>query len=302
MTFELTDKLSDSIIFSMEDQTVAHVVDAQSGIVVEKTDGIEEDDDRYYGLPEWTSKDGYCLLEDFASGLHQPIVKGKLRQVLVSGRGVFRNYKNVLKEYPEIERKWHLFKDYRMRSRLMEWYNNLRILWGLEALEISETEELSDLVQDDFSFCSFNAEEDSEDIFSGLEAVTDECKSQFAGEVGDSIAAIWLRDSQYYDMADKMGFVCRTQSEDFTGCALFSYCPSTAKKTVALTDFFVLQDFRGLGIGKELFTKGLSLLKEQGVQWVIVSNIIIPKSVESMLNSFGFEKFGSGFVVDLSKE
>jgi len=302
MFFELTDKLSDCIIFSMEDQTCAHLVDAESGVVIDVTDEIVEDNDRYYGLPEWTSKDGYSLLEDFTAGLYQPQVKDKLRNVLISGRGVFRNYKNVLKEYPEIERKWHFFKDSRMRRRLMEWYNDLRTVWGLEELEISDADDLSDLVQDDFVFSIFNSSEHRDDVERELQAVTEECTKHFNGELGDSIAAIWLRDSQYFDMADKLGYVCHSQSDSFTGCALFSLCPTRAKKTVALTDFFVLQDFRGLGIGKELFSNSLTLLKNQGIQWVLVSNIIIPKPLEIILKENGFEQIGTGFVVELSKE
>lgn len=302
MYFDLDEKLSDSIIFSMEDQTSVHLLDSKSGLVVEATDLIKEDNDRYYGLPEWNSKDGYALLEDFTAGLYQPQAKEQLRQVLISGRGVFRNFKNVLKQYPEVERRWHYFKNDRMHKRLMEWYNNLRTLWGLEELETTEIEDLSDLVQDDFEFIKYTPEIHGDEVARGLKAVTEECKSRFAGEVGDSIAAMWLRDSEYFDFNRKEGYVCHTQSNDFTGCALFSLYPLSAKKTVVLTDLFVLENYRGLGVGKELISKSLTLLKERGIRWVLVSNIIIQKPMETLLCTMGFDKIGTVFLLDLFKE
>src|SRR5574344_382106 len=258
------------------------------------------DDDKFYALPEWTSGDGYALLESFTNTLYSPLARAELKQVLVSGRGVFKNFKNVLKAYPEVERKWHFYKDSKMRARLMDWYNELRESWGLEKLEQTDVEEVGDLVQNDVMFREYDSAKDRNDIALGVSFVADEYKRQFAGEVGDAVAELWRRASTY-DEAAKYGFVCRTQSDEFAGCILVSNCPSSAKKTVTLTDFFVVQNCRGLGIGKELLSKCLAGLRRRGFQWFLIANTIIPQTMEPLLTQSGFEKLGSGFVADLCR-
>src|SRR5574344_302084 len=315
MIFELTDTLAESILFSMEDQEVKWMVSAEKGVVVPVdaasrageqyqfvSKGAGIDDENFYALPEWTSGDGYELLESFTDNLHAPLARAELKQVLVSGRGVFKNFKNVLKAYPEVERKFHFFKDSQMKSRLMEWYNDLRESWGLEKLETSDIEDVDDLVQDDFVFRQYDSVKDKDDIAKGAGLVAEEYERQFAGEVGNAVAELWLRQSAYCNADEKCGFICRTQSDEFTGCVLVSFCPSSAKKTVTLTDFFVLQNYRGLGIGKELFSECLASLKKRGIQWVLTATMIIPESIEPLLTRSGFEKIGSGFVADLCKE
>ena len=81
-----------------------------------------------------------------------------------------------------------------------------------------------------------------------------------------------------------------------------SLCPANARKTVCITDFFVLQNYRGLGIGRELFSTCLESLKKHGIQWVLIANTIIPETMEPLLIQFGFKKLGSGFVADLCTE
>ena len=66
-----------------------------------------------------------------------------------------------------------------------------------------------------------------------------------------------------------------------------------------MTDFFVPQNYRGLGIGKELLSRCIALLKNCGIQRFLLLNSIFPKFLEPLLVRFGFEKVGSGFVLNL---
>ncbi len=301
MVFELTDILADSILHSMEDQTCRWAVDAEKGILVPQVDCIDED--KFYSLPEWTSSDGFELLESFTNNLHSPLARAELKEVLVSGRGVFRNFKNVLKAYPEVERKWHFYKDSKMKCRLMEWYNGLRESWGLETLEaVSDMEENDELVQNDFEFRQYDFNLDWNDIAHNEGLLFEELKQQYFGELGNALAEVWKMLSSYGEPSSKYGFVCHSQTEEFTGCILTSLCPANARKTVCITDFFVLQNYRGLGIGRELFSTCLESLKKHGIQWVLIANTIIPETMEPLLIQFGFKKLGSGFVADLCTE
>ena len=65
------------------------------------------------------------------------------------------NFRNTLKKYPEIDKRWHIFKHRTMSARINEWYNSLREIWGLEKLDqLSESDDA--LVHDDFSFEEYN--------------------------------------------------------------------------------------------------------------------------------------------------
>lgn len=315
MFFELTDRLTDSILFSMEDQNCSWMLDAESAALIpqklsdrnsEEYSSVPEDacvdDERYYSLPEWTSSDGFELLENFTNNLHSPMARAELKNVLVSGRGVFRNFKNVLKAYPEVERKWHFYKTASMKERLMEWYNALRESWGLERLEFSEIEEVDELIQNDFVFTQYSSESDWKDIQMNEGVLVQEFKKQFDGEVGQAFASLWEQLSLYAESDSKYGFVCRSQTDEFTGCILTALCPKDAKKTVCITDFFVLPNYRGLGIGRQLFSNCIEGLRKNGIRWVLIANTVIPEAMEPLFIQSGFVKTGTGFVADLCAE
>ena len=303
MVFELTDALEQEILFAMEDQETAHAVDASRGCLVE-AERLSVDENLFYALPSWQSGDGYALLSDFTNKLHSPLAREDLKRTLVGGRGVFRKFKDVLKSYPEIERKWHFYKDVQMRKRLKEWYNALRESWGLEKLVVSadeDTEETFDLLENDFMFREYDADRDAGSVSRGIALAGQEYRLQFSDELGEALTFLWQRQSGFAAPDEKHGFVCHTTGEEFTGCILVSLCPSSTGKTVVLTDFFVVQNYRGLGIGRNLLTRCLADLKSRGMQWLLIANTIIPEPMEPLLERLGFEKLGSGYLGDVRK-
>ncbi|MDR2070695.1 MAG: GNAT family N-acetyltransferase [Treponema sp.] len=154
MQFELTEALIDSLLFAMEDQDSIFYLDTREGIVIPENDaelngGLK--DDRFISLPEWDSSEGFRLMERFAAGFKNTIIRNKLSAALDRGRGVFRAFKDVLAEYPQAERLWFAFKAREMRRIIMDWYNGLREEWGLARIG-TEPEETGDLVLEDFCF------------------------------------------------------------------------------------------------------------------------------------------------------
>ncbi len=154
MTFELTRELADQIIFAMEDQENEYVLDLQQLELVSVYDeNVDREDldqeDRYVPLPDWQSVDGYNLMARFVDSLHNPGYRERLREILDSGRGVFRQFKNAVKERPEIAALWYRFKEREMRALVIDWYGDVCDFLGLDPVEpdFSETE---DLVLSDF--------------------------------------------------------------------------------------------------------------------------------------------------------
>jgi len=154
MRFELDEILIDSIIFSMEDQDGDSLLDTQEREIVDiYNNELDEDtdfeSDRFISLPEWTSADGYRLMERFAAGLKKPVLREELSSALNRSRGVFRAFRDVLSQYPESEKQWFQFKEREMKNEVIAWYNSLREEWGLEPIGI-EPEDTSSLVMEDF--------------------------------------------------------------------------------------------------------------------------------------------------------
>ena len=305
MVFELTESLIDDIIFSMEDQNSEFVFDSKSAslvpldcLLVSEQDELGENEN-IYPLPEWTSDKGFEIMERFAENVRVPKVREELQRVLANGRGVFRNFKNVLKEYPHIEKRFHNFKKSEMRAVVVEWYNSLRESWGLEKLN-QDFEEYNELTQEDFEFHPYNHQKDNDCVVSEANKVAEEIKAVFGGNMAKAIAHFWLRKFNYESPADIDGIICRTLSEEFAGCLLFSKCESFAKNVVALTAVFVNQNYRGLGITRELFSRGISYLKKSGIQSFIIVDSVIPDYLEPLLTRCGFEKKGSAYTLELT--
>ncbi|MFQ3619663.1 MAG: GNAT family N-acetyltransferase [Spirochaetales bacterium] len=167
MKFELSPELIDQIIFAMEDQENEYVLDVEEGVVCPVQELLkdfpledEEAEQRYISLPVWRSVDGFNLMERFTATLHNPIYRERLRQILSSGKGVFRQFKNVVKESPNIEKLWFRFKNREMKKEVYQWYNQLRSSWGLKEIEIQQ-EDTEDLVLTDFQIFHWSEPEDS---------------------------------------------------------------------------------------------------------------------------------------------
>jgi len=298
MEFSLTDQLVEQIIAAMDNQEVCFVVDAQTESLVEVTDSVKADDINYYALPEWKPADGFTLREAFVNVLHVPLVHEELQNVLHSGRGVFKNFRNVLREYPDVDKRWHIFKYKFMTNRINEWYNSLRQVWGLEKLDyFSEADE--DLVHDDFSFDAYNSADNQKEILFNTSAFLTDESSELPDEIKNALYELWLTQFKKCDATGQIGFMCHSQADEFAGCITASVMTESQDKTMILTSLFVPETFRGLGIATELLAMLLSELKSAGKNWILLPNIIIPEFLEPLLIRTGFQKIRAGFIAEI---
>ena len=298
MQFELTDSLTDEIISAMENQDVEYAVYAAEGqLVISDSDGNTPDDEMYYSLPEWGPSDGFDLREEFVNNLHQPLAREELQSALHSGRGVFKNFRNVLKNYPEIDKRWHIYKHNYMSARINEWYNSLREIWGLEKLD--QFSELDDtLVHDDFSFKEYDSAADEKTIL--LNITADSCEDDTLPlEVNKAFYGLWRNQFEEMNANGQTGFICSSLTDEFAGCITSSPLVENQENLVAITSLFVPEQFRGLGIGTELIEMCVSSLKNCGKEWVFIPNSIAPDLLQPLLTRTGFRKMNSGYILSL---
>ncbi|GHV50003.1 hypothetical protein AGMMS49579_02900 [Spirochaetia bacterium] len=256
MQFELTEALINDILFAMEDQDGEFLVDTQTGVVVNQNDEdfeeeAEEDQpmDRYIGLPEWESADGFRLMERFAAGLRNPPVRMELTAALNQGKGVFRAFKDILGRYPEAEKLWFARKEREMKRQIIRWYNSLREEWGLARIG-GEPEDTADLMLEDFRF-----REPEENDAAAKEELHRFCVGEYQKYAAEnSIAGIGLEeDSSAAESGagPDVGLVAETGGGEFAG-----YISAVHKgPALHINALEVRAEYRGLGIGEALLSR-----------------------------------------------
>ena len=228
MQFELTDEIRNLIVFAMEDQGNSYLFDSVDQKTVIESTITCVDEDRYYKIPTWDSMKGFKLMERFISLLRNPLAREELRGVLLSGKGVFRNFKNVLHQYPEVEKLWFSFKEKEMRLIVSNWYDTFLDSWGLEKLGF-EPEENSDVVYDDFVFRVAyenhdNCQNDSELLFSASEMFCQEFEKQHQSEIGFTLSELWKSQLNSFNPESEFSVIAETVEGDFAGaCITFGY-------------------------------------------------------------------------------
>ena len=300
MNFALNDRLKMNLLAALENQDKTFLVDAENGVLVELSDGCEfqDDEEKYYCLPEWTSDQGFKLREEFVNQVHSPLVHDELLEVLHSGRGVFRNFRNVLREYPEFDRLWLKYKNQALLEIINRWYNELREIWGLETLDYMPESDES-LVHDDFSFVKFNPEVHEKQVQENAIIILNGSDDNQSEELRSAVLEMWKRKFETDKNSARSGFVCSSLSDDFAGCILVKPVSDVQENVILLTNFFVTERFRGLGIGTELLSMCISELKSRDKKWLIVPSVYVPEFVEPLLFRTGFEKTDFGYILAL---
>ena len=138
MDFPLNREVIDQIIFAMEDQSTHSFIGRRTGMVMRDAAVTARrqggDEEEYLPLPRWQPADGFRLMEGFVAQVPNPVYQERLRAALAAGRGVFRSFKDALKQSGDLERSWYRFKEEQMRAVVVEWYGSERELLGLERL------------------------------------------------------------------------------------------------------------------------------------------------------------------------
>ena len=151
MNFDLTTPMIDKIAFAMEDQKERFAVDVETGELLPASSLEPGSEERFVRLPRWGSAEGFHLMESFVTSLDNPAYREQLSRSLTMGKGVFRAFKDALKQSKEIEKLWFAYKERRLRGVIISWYNSNREARGLAKLP-TEPEETDELVMSDFTF------------------------------------------------------------------------------------------------------------------------------------------------------
>jgi len=320
MTFILSPEIIDDIMFSMENQNEILSFDALEGICVDM-DEIDDDyetvidDQRYYDLPDWTSAQGFRVMEQFIARVHNPLLREALLNALGQRKGVFRRYKEVLRAAPAVEREWYRFKDQQMKAAVYEWYNDLRKLWGLEKVSFEEETE-TQLLQEDFTFQiqkrdALNTEflqnfirktENPSDADNKLISFDEKAAIEAGRLIGqasffdaDACAAAGRKHG-----ATQHNAAYITASNENGLCGVCSVIAFPFNESFCIPFLRVLPEYRGLGLGKELLQR-TCIYAEPLADALIFTDFCTPPHFSALLEREGFERIGLLYVKDLSE-
>jgi GNAT superfamily N-acetyltransferase len=320
MDYELSHELIDQIIFGMENQAERVLFDSERGeLVPEKELEKPIDRDRYIELPEWNSLLGYQLMERFVHTLRNPIVRESLRDALSRGKGVFRNFKNVLRERSDIERLWFSFKEREMKTVVIDWYNELCEMKGFErmSLEPEDETDVDELVLTDFDIKSTDtADANMIELLRGMDRrgfqeVYPHLPSDYTEHLFRSAREgqdVSDRDSSFVFHAENpagevAGFIWGVDEPAGTAGPPEEAGPGVGPYAFevysTIKQLYITEAYRGLGLSKALLHEYLKRANERAVKRVFISLPANSAGLQDYLVTQGFSVISQTFELDM---
>lgn len=279
--FEMREPLVRQIIFAMENQNIRYLMDTERGVLV-RPESVPEaqrpvDDlgmnpgGRYQPIPSWSSADGFQLMERFVDRIQHEAERDQLQEILLSGSRVFRRFKDALKENDALAQRFYHFKYREMRALILDWYDGLRELAGLDILERGVDEELDDLWRTNVSV------ERAHPVPVTIILELDRMASAETHRHLPEPARSFLRQRRRTRLpgpadAHSVVLTATTPMDDLCGFAWIAREQMPNGSLVCeLLQLYVLEEYRGLGIGTALLDAAVEAAAEVGAAQLLLS-------------------------------
>jgi hypothetical protein len=262
----LTDEFLYQIIFCMEDQSNTYCLDLAQGQLTQVDfvgDRRREDPSRFIDIPAWRPSDGFRTMDKFVSSLRNPIYREQLKEVLQTGKGVFRQFKDVLREQPALERLWYYFKDKEIRNVIYLWYERNDDAFRLSRLSMEPEDDAKDLLQEDFSVTADISAWDAAVGASMKQFLRSmDAESKVSAMEGENIRSAWENGGDR-----KEGLVALTSEGVYAGCVSWLQVDDRIAQVLF---YYIEPEYRGLGLYKFLFDHMSRRLSRIGVTDVVL--------------------------------
>lgn len=289
--FDLTEAILERIIFAMEDQSKSYAINLDTGELQPRP--AQDMSENLALPPDWTSEDGFKILETFALRSSNIVLKKALQKVLGRGKGVFKSYKALLAEFPEEETRFRLYKQAVMKRKIESWLNDQREIAGLARLG-SEPEELDELPDFEFQFESFP-----------IHAAMAECSAFLESFFLDELPGLPCEIQAYekselvffmmnYEHSAK-AFTFRVAEGDLIALLIALPVPANTKPLGLVRFIGTLRDFRGMGLELRLLEETKKWLKKEKIESLLLCSLALDAETAETLPTYGFTAVTSAF-------
>ena len=284
--FELSEKTVEQIVFAMEDQKHESLVDLESGEVLPAEGRSGEG---YAKAPTWSSRDGFRLMEEFLASVRQPSARRELSAALARGRGVFKAFKAVLAERPELERAFRDFKIRAIRRSIAAWYDDLREAKGLERLG-PEPEDVDELLSSDLDIRIIGLAE----ARAFLEPLFVEAEEESAENMPGAVAAFEMGRLRS-DVAAADDAICALADDGEGGALGFALGLRAIvgdRGFGRIVFIRVQREFRRMGLATALLGALTQAFEDEGISLVVLDSAVLPPEFGKSLAALGFVAYG----------
>jgi len=284
--FDLSEKVVEQMVFAMEDQENASVVDLDSGEVL-PAKGLFGPG--YEKPPIWSSREGFKLMEDFLASVRQPSARRELSAALARGHGVFKAFKAALTDHVELERAFRDFKIRAMRRSIVDWYDGLREARGLERLG-PEPEDTDELLLSDLDIRIINLE----DARGYFEVLIDDAEDESLENLPGPVAAFEsgrLR-SDIAAASDGLCAIADDGEGGVLGLALGLRTIVGERGFGRIVFLMVKREFRRMGLGTALLGSLTTAFGDDGISLVMLDSALLPSEFGESLAALGFNTYG----------
>jgi GNAT superfamily N-acetyltransferase len=296
---QLSDEFIYQLIFCMEDQANTYLLDLSDGNLVPEEDieEVDDDEDRFMDIPHWGPADGFQVMDKFVASLRNPIYRQRLHDALTLGRGVFRQFKNILKQEPAVERLWYYYKEREIKRVIYKWYEQSTEVLHLKSIGEPE-ENLEDLILSDFVI-TYDQDKWREHV---NQLGENRLRTEFSSlgyPVSEIVAREYERIWDDYDESHLMVFI-ESPAGEFAG--FIGARPVTADDSVLIYDvrhIYVEPQYRGLGIFKLLSDTLCEKAYEMGAERVLMQLSGKASVLSHTLSDRGFTLIGQRYALDL---
>ena len=298
MDFKLSAEVIEQIVFGMENQDNDYIFDTLELRVRESAElgdtiGDGDPPGRFIEIPPWKPVHGYHLMEGFVGTLHNPIYRERLRNILNSGQGVFRHFKNTVKEKKEIERLWFFYKRKEMRRIVFEWYNLLCEARGLEQLPFPG-DDADELILSDFTI-----EKAEKSEYADYENLDKKGFFEMFPEENTALTDYLYKKHRNgllpFPSTASLVFKSLSPDQEFSGF-IWGMEESVEGKygITEILQVYVIPEFRGIGLGKTLLNHFCSDSFTRGADIVLIDLPGKAAGLRSSLDLCGFAPFSGG--------
>ena len=276
---EVTEEILERVVYGMENQKDRLFLDLSDGNLRLE----QEIDGTSIPIPPWGPTEGYRLMDGFAGTLPDTVFKERLLDILHSGTGVFRHFKDALKQRPELEGLWRCHKKREMRKTALSWLSRWSEALALEDLG-PEPEDWEDLALADFAVREAKSG-DWESIRDWDQVAVTEDYPEISPDERCSAMASERRDAE---LEDGDVIVAESPSGEIVGFSWIIIEGESGRLNGRLIQVYVRPEFRGLGIGRMLAGKSLERASDKGATILSVRTGASGKLLNPYFERIGF--------------